>query len=62
MTDEEILKENESQRTKCERWTRVMGYYRPLSGYNLGKQSEFNDRVWFTEANACRCSREENAA
>lgn len=29
----------------------VMGYFRPFSGFNKGKQSEFKDRVWFTEQN-----------
>ena len=32
----------------------VMGYYRPFSGYNKGKQSEFKERVWFTEQ-SCTC-------
>lgn len=36
----------------------VMGYYRPLSGYNKGKQSEFKDRKWFTEELACQCSKD----
>lgn len=58
---------SEVQIPDCERqpvecWTRVMGYFRPVSGYNDGKKSEFNERVWFTEENACRCSREEKAA
>lgn len=35
-----------------------MGYYRPVSGYNKGKQSEFKERVWFTEEMACPCTRE----
>lgn len=35
-----------------------MGYYRPVSGYNKGKQSEFKERLWFTEEMACPCSRE----
>ena len=43
------------QRTKCEIWTRVMGYHRPVSQYNLGKKSEFYSRVYFKSIN------EENA-
>ena len=35
------------QRTKCEIWTRVMGYHRPVSQYNHGKKSEFYSRVYF---------------
>lgn len=27
----------------------VMGYFRPVSHYNKGKQSEFKERVCFTE-------------
>lgn len=52
MTDDEILKDNESLRTLCECWTRVMGYFRPVSGYNLGKKSEFKERKWFIESKA----------
>jgi glutaredoxin len=36
-----------SARTKCEIWTRVMGYHRPVSQYNFGKKSEFYSRVYF---------------
>lgn len=39
-------KENEG-RTKCEIWTRVMGYHRPVSQYNHGKKSEFYSRTYF---------------
>lgn len=30
----------------------VMGYYRNVDGFNKGKQNEFNERKWFTEAKA----------
>lgn len=33
----------------CEVWTRVMGYYRPVSQFNKGKQSEFKERLFFAE-------------
>ena len=26
-----------------------MGYFRPVSGYNKGKKSEFKERKWFKE-------------
>ena len=39
-----------------------MGYFRPLSGYNIGKKSEFKERVWFKEPLSCPCQREEIAA
>lgn len=54
MTDEEILKENEDKRKKCEVYTRIMGYFRPVSQYNKGKQSEYNERVWFEERFLCK--------
>ena len=44
-----------SERQPCEVWTRVMGYYRPVSFYNTGKKSEFHERVEFVEPGIC-CS------
>lgn len=38
-----------ANRTKCEIWTRVMGYHRPVSQYNRGKKSEFYSRNCFSE-------------
>ncbi len=35
--------------TTCEVWTRVMGYYRPVSEHNIGKKSEHAERVHFVE-------------
>ena len=34
-------------RTKCEVWSRVVGYLRPVSQFNEGKQAEFSDRKMF---------------
>ena len=36
----------------CEIWTRVMGYHRPVASFNIGKQGEFHERQYFTEASA----------
>lgn len=36
----------------CEVWTRVMGYFRPVSSFNIGKKGEFAERRFFTEAAA----------
>jgi hypothetical protein len=36
-------------RTRCEVWTRVMGYHRPLSAWNKGKQQEHRERCYFME-------------
>ncbi len=55
MTEQEILTKYESLRQPVECWTRVMGYFRPVSQFNKGKQSEFKERVWFVEENACPC-------
>ncbi|MDH3319360.1 MAG: ribonucleoside triphosphate reductase [Betaproteobacteria bacterium] len=33
----------------CEVWTRVMGYHRPVSSFNKGKQGEFGERRFFEE-------------
>ena len=38
-----------SKRTKCEVYTRVMGYLRPVSQYNIGKKAEFYSRQYFDE-------------
>ena len=39
----------ENERTRCEVWTRVMGYHRPVSQFNAGKQSEQRERVMYRE-------------
>lgn len=36
--------ELEKKRTKCEVYSRVVGYLRPVNQYNKGKRSEFYDR------------------
>lgn len=41
-----------AERQPCEVWTRVMGYYRPVSMYNTGKKGEFHERVEFVEPKA----------
>lgn len=38
-----------SERQRCEVWTRVMGYHRPVAAFNPGKQSEHRERTHFTE-------------
>lgn len=40
----------QKERQRCEVWTRVMGYHRPVSHFNTGKQSEHADRRYFTES------------
>ena len=43
------IKLNDEERTRCEVWTRVMGYHRPVSAWNPGKQSEHAERQYFVE-------------
>lgn len=43
----ELLKDED--RTPVEVWTRVMGYHRPVSAFNAGKQSEHRERRPFIE-------------
>ena len=48
MADEEITLDD-SERQRCEVWTRVMGYHRPTSSFNIGKQGEHEERKAFKE-------------
>ncbi|MBA8816389.1 ribonucleoside-triphosphate reductase [Microbacterium halimionae] len=36
----------------CEVWTRVMGYFRPIASFNVGKQGEAEERVYFAAERA----------
>ena len=37
----------EKERTRCEIWSRVVGYLRPTSKWNDGKAQEFSERTEF---------------
>lgn len=37
---------------ECEVWTRVMGYFRPVQSFNIGKKGEYAERVSFSEGAA----------
>lgn len=37
----------DSERQLCEIWTRVMGYFRPVDQFNIGKKSEHAERKYF---------------
>jgi Anaerobic ribonucleoside-triphosphate reductase len=39
----------DEERQPCEIYTRVMGYIRPISEFNKGKQGEYLERVCFKE-------------
>ena len=42
----------EAEPVECEVWTRVMGYFRPVRSFNIGKKGEYMERQMFTEAAA----------
>lgn len=44
----------DAERQRCEIWTRVMGYHRPLASFNIGKKGEFHERKYFNEQCAQR--------
>lgn len=46
------LRLDDAERQRCEIWTRVMGYHRPVSSFNIGKQGEFHERTCFSERSA----------
>ena len=39
----------DEDRTRCEIWDRVMGYHRPVTSWNAGKQAERAERTPFRE-------------
>lgn len=49
---EKEIKLNDNERQECEIWTRVMGYFRPVEAFNVGKKSEYAERVCFSEQKA----------
>lgn len=56
---ENIQETQNAGRTRCEVWTRVMGYHRPVSHFNIGKKSEHYSRKHYQE---CIASNHEFAA
>jgi hypothetical protein len=39
----------DEERQPCEVWTRVMGYHRPVTSFNIGKKGEHYERKYFQE-------------
>ena len=54
MVDINEIELKDEERQPCEVYTRVMGYIRPSSEFNVGKKSEFKSRKCFTEENAVK--------
>ncbi|MBI4203786.1 MAG: hypothetical protein HY527_02055 [Betaproteobacteria bacterium] len=49
---EQTVTLSDEERQRCEIWTRVMGYHRPVSSFNIGKKGEFHERKFFEEYRA----------
>ena len=49
MSENTSIQLSDAERQPCEIWTRVMGYHRPMSSFNIGKKGEFHERRYFTE-------------
>jgi hypothetical protein len=55
VTEAQVFTEVElrdDERQRCEIWTRVMGYHRPVASFNIGKKGEHHERKFFTERSA----------
>ena len=48
-TENKVAVLKDEERTRCEVWTRVMGYHRPVSEFNPGKKGEHYERTHFVE-------------
>ena len=43
------MKKIEKKRTKCEVYSRIIGYIRPIDNWNAGKKSEWNQRLAYAK-------------
>lgn len=59
MAKEENVVLDDAERQPCEVWTRVMGYHRPISSFNIGKKGEVAERKYFSEEKALRRERKD---
>ena len=46
---DECIELPDDERQRCEVWTRVMGYHRPVASFNIGKKGEHYERRFFQE-------------
>ena len=49
-----MIEKKEELVVPCEVYSRVVGYYRPVSSWNEGKQEEFKDRKPFNVEKSLR--------
>lgn len=45
------MEENQKERTRCEVYSRVVGYLRPVDQWNEGKQAEYAERAEYVVQN-----------
>lgn len=48
-TTNDLKNQQNKERTRCEIYTRVMWYHRPVSSFNIWKKAEFYSRNYFKE-------------
>lgn len=51
MTNSEILEVLQAKRTKCVVYSRVMGYHRPVEGFNIGKKASIKREPFLRKIN-----------
>jgi anaerobic ribonucleoside-triphosphate reductase len=51
---DKVIDINDCDRTLCEVWTRIVGYYRPISEFNIGRKQEHAERIYYTESKTMR--------
>ena len=51
-----VVYKDGSKHQIVECWSRCMGYYRPMSEYNIGKRQEHEDRKYFVQPGEDECS------
>ena len=59
---EQTVTLSNEERQPCEIWTRVMGYHRPVSSFNIGKKSEHAERKFFIESKVAGLTAEQGEA
>ena len=48
-TTNNLKNQRNKERTRCEIYTRVMWYHRPVTSFNIWKKAEFYSRNYFKE-------------
>lgn len=55
MSQDEKNKRVATKRTKCEVYSRIVGYIRPVQNWNPGKTAEFSDRKTYNKVISTNC-------